>query len=245
MDGDPLEVARGLVRRVVGGTNIFTELERQFNELGVTGKVSTLKESKRSVNGRRGLLFEVLVAELIRLGAFRTIDAAEVILYKNLTAEQRQTFQFPAADMGIDLVVRTTAGEWLAVQCKYRKAPRPGAKTPQGRPIRHVVPWAELSTFYALAERTGPTPTGWAKFVVITNAESIRHQGRKTKRDLSICRGSFNGIDRAVWLALSGDPGRTLSDPEPEPATETLSEPQPSAPDPDEIRRKRLQFFGH
>ena len=82
--------------------------------------------------------------------------------------------------MGIDIVCMSK-GKYTAVQCKYKK--HTSIK-------KNIVTWKQLSTFYALVLRTGP----WEKYVVMTNCEYVRHMGKKTPKDLSICLRTFRKI---------------------------------------------------
>ena len=92
-------------------------------------------------------------------------------------------------DMGIDIIVETEGGNFIAVQCKY--------KTPTGFK-QNVLSWKTLSTFYALCLRTGP----WSKFIVITNCIYTRHQGKKTPQDISYCVKTLQNIKKDEWLRM-------------------------------------------
>ena len=92
-------------------------------------------------------------------------------------------------DMGIDLIVQERSGLFTAVQCKYKRN-----KTIK----RNVLGWKQLSTFYALCLRSGP----WNKYIVLTNCEYTRHQGKRTPKDKSICLKSLQNISRDTWLKM-------------------------------------------
>jgi hypothetical protein len=91
-------------------------------------------------------------------------------------------------DMGIDILCESK-GVYTAVQCKYKK--HLSAK-------KNIVTWKQLSTFYALCMRTGP----WAKYIVMTNCEYVRHMGKKTPKDLSICLRTFRKITKEQWARM-------------------------------------------
>jgi predicted helicase len=87
-------------------------------------------------------------------------------------------------DVGIDIIAEK-AGKYSAVQCKYKKY----------RSVKkNILSWKALSTFYALCLRTGP----WEKYIVMTNCEYARHEGKKSYKDLSICLRTFQKISKNV-----------------------------------------------
>jgi hypothetical protein len=46
--------------------------------------------------------------------------------------------------------------------------------------------------------RTGP----WDKYIVMTNCESIKHEGVRTEKDISICIGTFRNITSEEWVKM-------------------------------------------
>lgn len=238
--------------------NVYEELCRHFDEVGISvGRqgavygISSLSETK-GANKRRGDLFEALTARLITLKLLPGFDQTlRTYYWSEIPPEVRQKLSLGTQDMGIDLIVETTSG-WVAVQCKYRKKPRPGAKTPQGYPIRHLVPWKELSTFYALCERTGP----WDKHVVVTTALGVKRPGKKGDKDFSICGTRLSGMSREKWATFAGYTSYRLAESE---VTELVEEVKESPPtqekktirrvrkltekDKEEVRRRRLARF--
>ena len=119
-------------------------------------------------------------------------------------------------DMGIDIVVRHQ-DTFYAVQCKYKKSGL----------TKTSVTWQALSTFYALCMRTGP----WAKYIVMTNCDYIRHQGKKTEKDLSVCLGTFRAMKGDNWLKMCDVTGSTLT---------TEVQPLTSLED---LRQKRIAYY--
>ncbi len=118
-------------------------------------------------------------------------------------------------DMGIDIICERN-GKYTAVQCKYKK--HTSIK-------KNIVTWKQLSTFYALCMRTGP----WEKYIVMTNCEYVRHMGKKTPKDLSICLRTLRNITKEQWTCMCG-----LKAEEPEPVKKLTAE---------ELRAARLARF--
>lgn len=102
-------------------------------------------------------------------------------------------------DVGIDIICEHK-GKYTAVQCKYKKHTGYKSKT--------IVTWKQLSTFYALVLRTGP----WEKYVVMTNCDYVRHMGKKTDKDLSICLRRFRQMTKEQWTAMCGLEGHKVSE---------------------------------
>lgn len=123
-------------------------------------------------------------------------------------------------DMGIDILCESK-GKYSAVQCKYKKHTGYKSKT--------IVTWKQLSTFYALVLRTGP----WEKYIVMTNCDYVRHMGKKTPKDLSICLKRFQQITKEQWTAMCGLEGHRMTDAPPPKKALSL----------DELRAARLARF--
>ena len=100
-------------------------------------------------------------------------------------------------DVGIDIIAVDNNNKFYAVQVKYRK---------KGYKVTHGIGWQTLSTFYGLVNRSGP----WERYVVVTNADYIRHMGKKDKRDLSICYGTLKSITLEGWEKMCGFSGQIL-----------------------------------
>lgn len=90
-------------------------------------------------------------------------------------------------DNGIDIIAETLDGMFVAIQCKYRKD-------------KKKVTWNTLSTFIGLCERTGP----WDQYIVMTNGSGVTRKVPKSKKDKSICIGTFRGTSRTQWLKMAG-----------------------------------------
>lgn len=121
-------------------------------------------------------------------------------------------------DMGIDIICFHEA-QYYAVQVKFRSPNKYKSNT--------GIPWKQLSTFYALVHKTGP----FVKHIVITNVDYVRHVGKKTTKDLSICKKTFENlstIDYASMIKCQIPIEKSCT---------TLSN--------EELRNKRLAYFNH
>lgn len=90
-------------------------------------------------------------------------------------------------DNGIDIIAELEDGNFVAIQCKYRKD-------------KKKVTWNSLSTFIGLCERTGP----WTQYIVMTNGVGVTRKVPKSKKDKSICIGTFRATSRIQWLKMAG-----------------------------------------
>lgn len=120
-------------------------------------------------------------------------------------------------DVGIDILAEN-GGKFYAVQCKYKK---------HVSTKRNIVTWKALSTFYALCLRTGP----WEKMIVMTNCSSVRHMGKKSSKDLSICLGTLRKITPGQWMEMCEMKG------------ETVQEQSAKKPTLEELRALRIAAF--
>lgn len=114
-------------------------------------------------------------------------------LLEDVPQEHLDKLHLKRRDMGIDLISIDSQGRYYAIQVKYRK--RNPYKSRTG------LSWKQLSTFYALATRSGP----YHKHIVFTNADFVRHVGKKTEKDWSICIGTLRRIPKHQWCALAGE----------------------------------------
>lgn len=179
------------------GSNVFDTLMIEFQshfERGATS-ISELR-SKVSTKERGDLWEEFCCLYLVHVKGYDNVwmlkDVPEDILIR---------MNLGRRDIGIDIIVQK--GDTLScVQCKYRKNGGMGYKR------KGSVSWKELSTFYALASRTGP----WHRYIVMTNCSYISHNGLKGEKDRSICKRSFQSITFDQWRSMIGYTGRTLID---------------------------------
>lgn len=109
----------------------------------------------------------------------------EWILYCELNKKNAKGLK-SKQDNGIDLIAQTESG-YVAVQCKYRQD------------SSKKVSWNGLSTFIGLCERTGP----WQQYIVMTNCRGVTRKIPKSKKDKSICIGTFRKTPRVQWLKMA------------------------------------------
>lgn len=140
-----------------------------------------------------------------------------VWLLKDVPEEVLTKLSLKRPDVGIDILCERN-GKYSAVQCKYKKHVGYKSKT--------IVTWKQLSTFYALVLRTGP----WEKYIVMTNCDYVRHMGKKTDKDLSICLRRFQQVTKEQWALMCELKGETM-----EPKAKTLTA--------EELRAARLARF--
>jgi len=164
-------------------SNLFDEFmlecQKWYDEPAHTFTEMRTRDNKKI----RGDIFEefcVLYLKFIKghNSVWRLEDVPDTILEK-LSMKRK--------DMGIDIVIYD-GNDVIAVQCKYKK--RGQAKS--------AVSWQALSTFYALCMRTGP----WTKYVVMTNCDYVRHQGKKTSKDISYVLNTFRTISGSDWIKM-------------------------------------------
>jgi predicted helicase len=222
---NPMELLKDIYMKRFSLPNMFDEFIKQatsFYEM----PAHTLQEMRARQNTKaRGDIFEEFCAIYLK----NVCGYENVWLLADVPDATLTQLSMKRKDMGIDLVVQDK-GSFYAVQCKYKKF--------TGKPT--CVSWQALSTFYALCMRTGP----WKKYIVMTNCNFVRHQGKKTQADISICLNSFRGITHDEWrlmaFASSAPPGaeaKEASNPE------GHQEPKRQALTQEEVRQKRLAYF--
>jgi predicted helicase len=141
---------------------LIKEME-QFIEGGSAHNMAELKE-KANNKKKKGDLFESFCYLYLK----NILEHDDVWFYKDFPKELKDRFNLPKNDYGIDLLSRKGDG-YYAIQCKYRK--------PQEKV--QIIPWKSLSTFYAMAVKSGP----WVKHITMTNVNGCRHIGEKTEKD--------------------------------------------------------------
>ena len=88
---------------------------------------------------KKGDLFEELTQAFLLLDPEYATKLKRVWLHREVPEEIRKRLKLPAEDKGIDLIAETKAGEFWAIQCKYRED------------ARQSLSWREVSTFTGLA----------------------------------------------------------------------------------------------
>ena len=154
-----------------------------------------------------------------------------VWLLKDVPDEILLKLNVARRDMGIDIIVETTEDKFVAVQCKYKK--HTSVK-------QNILSWKSLSTFYALCLRTGP----WDKYIIMTNCVYTRHQGKKTKQDVSYCLKTLQNITKDEWLSMCKTSGEKLGSEEiSNVPTSILKTSKPAVPSKVEMRALRMQYY--
>ena len=218
----------------------------------------SIREIKEKLNTKiKGDIFEHFALKYM----LHVFGLSDVWLLRDLPQEYLDKLKMKRQDFGIDLVGRDKLGRWYAIQAKYRK--------PNKYKLKTVLGWKQLSTFYGIVHKTGP----WFKHVIITNAHYVRHTGdKKTFKDKSICIGSLRGIKSDQWREMAQIRGYSLKECDNDINIESewedgnniesdgedeknlvvdktkiiLQKPirLKTRPDVEELRRRRLAFFG-
>jgi hypothetical protein len=153
----------------------------------------SLGEIKRRDNKKiRGDIFELF--SLLYLKYIKNYE--NPMLLKDVPKEMLEKLSIKKRDMGIDIIVQHK-DNYYAVQCKYKK---------HISKKKNIVTWKALSTFYALCLRSGP----WEKYIVMTNCDYAKHEGKKSEKDMSLCIGTFRNIDKDNWLKMCNLHGNSL-----------------------------------
>jgi hypothetical protein len=203
-----------LLRGAKPGYTLFdefiTECQKWYEQPAHTFTEMRTRDNKKI----RGDVFEefcVLYLRHVRgyTQAWRLADVPEDVL---------TTLGLKRPDMGIDILCER-GGKYSAVQCKYKKHTGYKSKT--------IVSWKQLSTFYALCMRTGP----WESYIVMTNCDYVRHMGKKTSKDISICLRRFQSTTKEQWTRMCQLEGHLVS----ETKAKVLS--------PEDLRAARLARF--
>ena len=147
----------------------------------------------------------------------------EIWYFKNIPEDVRNKLNLGKNDMGIDFVGIDFENKFYAIQAKYRK---------RKKNKKIGVTWKQLSTFYALALKTGP----YVKHIVFTNADYVRHVGKKTKKDQTINYNKLKKISHFDWMKLAdlNNNHVNIKDPDSDPDTKLSLE---------NLRLKRLLYF--
>ena len=148
--------------------------------------VNNLQDLKKRNTKLKGDIFESFCYRYMKL----CYGLKDIWFYKDIPDEIRLKLNLGKYDMGIDFVGRDDNDEYYAIQAKYRKR-KEGKKT--------GITWKQLSTFYALALKTGP----YKKHIVFTNADYVRHIGKKTQHDQTINYNSLKKIDHFKWMKIA------------------------------------------
>lgn len=184
----------------------------------------SLGEIKLKMNKKlKGDIFE----HFCLLYCQEVMDFDEVWLLSDIPKDILDKLKLRRHDLGIDLIA-IKDGKYSAIQAKYRKR--------TNRKEYAALTWKQLSTFHALASRTGP----YEKHIIMTNADYCRQFGRKTTKDKSICYGTLKNIKLSDWMKMAGMKGRRLDE---EPKKELKLTFKKKILNKEEVRQKRLAWL--
>ena len=204
-----------LVRGVPAGSTLFDEFTKEC-QTWYEHPAHTFTEMRTRENKKiRGDIFE----EFCVLYLKHVSGYTQVWRLEDVPDDVLGGLALKRPDVGIDILCEKN-GKYTAVQCKYKKH--------TGYKSKNVVTWKQLSTFYALVLRTGP----WDKYIVMTNCDYVRHMGRKTPKDLSICLKTFQKITSGQWMDMCGLKGETV-----------VEQPAKKNPTLEELRALRVARF--
>lgn len=198
-------------------TNLFDEFlvecQKWYSE-----PAHTLTEMRTRDNKKiRGDIFEEFCALYLKY----VKGYKSVWLLEDVPEEILVQLSIKRKDMGIDIIAYDGIN-YMAVQCKYRT---------NGKTTYTAVSWQALSTFYALCMRTGP----WSHYIVMTNCDYVRHQGKKTEKDISVNLNSLRAITKDEWLNMCQITGQTIQ----------LSSEELARPSPEQLRALRLAYYSN
>lgn len=194
--------------------NIFDNFIQQL-EIYYGRRVGGMEELKYRENKKlKGDIFEQFCKQyLLAINKYE-----KVYLFKEIPQEIKEKLGLKTKmDDGIDIIgIIKGKEEFVAIQCKYRKK------------LASKVPWKSLSTFIALAERTGP----YIQYLVMTNCSGVTRKLPKTDKDKTWAKGSFRKTKREIWLKMVGDYKENK-----------LVEEKVKPLSPEELRKTRLAKF--
>jgi hypothetical protein len=197
MNNEILQVIRRYISKAFTGTdNIFDGLIA-LAQSNWDASPTTIQELRQSKNTKiKGDLFEHF-AYLYFTHCYLPKPKNVWLLY-DIPKEVREKISLGKNDVGIDLLLEFENG-YSAVQVKFRK---PNPYKPSAG-----IGWKQLSTFYALVNRTGP----YLRHIVFTNGNYVRHIGKKEPKDQSICLRRLQKIDINQWREMADIKSYSLS----------------------------------
>lgn len=151
----------------------------------------------------------------------------QVWFYKDVPKDIIEKLNLTKNDMGIDFIGVNEEDEYYAIQAKYRK---------RNKDKKTGITWKQLSTFYALALKTGP----YKKHIIFTNVDFVRHIGKKTKQDETINYNSLNKINHFDWMKIANYSTDILTE---QPTLEKEDYLDNKILTKEQIRLKRLIYF--
>ena len=165
--------------------SIIFNYEEQFIFKEIMKKFESYCNNCENVSGMKGDLFEHF--SYLYLKRYNEIET--VWLYKDIPIEIKNKLNLTTMDYGIDLIGLDKHGNYYAVQSKYRK--RENYKT--------EISWRKLSTFYAMANKSGP----FVKHIVISTTDSIVNVGKKMEKEVFIGYQELSKINLDGWMKIA------------------------------------------
>lgn len=166
-----------------GDCNIFENISDYFQTF-YDRSCTNMTQLKKRTKNESGFVWEHFCLMYLRSKGY-----GDCWLLADTPDDILQKLNLSRVDMGIDIIIKHQNG-FFAVQAKWRSNRKKANKI--------SLTWNKLSTFYALCARTGP----WLKFIVITNCDYVRRQGKKYKMDQTIAKGSFIQCKKDVWKKM-------------------------------------------
>jgi superfamily II DNA or RNA helicase len=162
----------GLLRWAAEGCKNWEDFKGRFEGLG---------------EKKKGDLFEELTQAFLLLDPEYATKLKRVWLHREVPEEIRKRLKLPAEDKGIDLIAETKAGEFWAIQCKYRED------------ARQSLSWREVSTFTGLAFGVC---RGIAFGLICSTTERITHV-LKNQDNIGFCAlDVWQGLDAEFFARL-------------------------------------------
>ena len=192
--------------------NVFESLDEVFKTY-FNRSCSSMLELRKRTEKNKGLLWEIFCKMYLKFKGY------EAWLLSECPDEILKSMGMTRHDVGIDIIAKVVKGKnktevWFAVQCKYR-SPKIDLN---GRKV-HRVGWKEISTFISLCTRTGKLykfddkrhseARAWTSHIIMTNADSVSWKGRKTKKDRTIAKKTFEKLTNIDWINFLNHQGDT------------------------------------
>jgi hypothetical protein len=179
-------------------SNVFEDLCNLFINY-FEKSCNNMVELKKRTQKSKGTCFEIFCKLYLIEKGF------ECWMLNELDENIRRELNLCKQDVGIDLIAKKN-GFYYPVQCKFRKP----TKDFKGRQVHRVV-WRDLSTFLSLCQRTGGKD-GWKKHVIMTNADYCCWKGKKSEKDFTIGKKTFQNLDRNFWYDMVYDKSPSLKE---------------------------------
>lgn len=166
-----------IIRAVLKKENKFAYFVNDLSQSQITTSVRDVKKYTKRVGDMWEEFCCLYLTEILGWQAEKLADCPEDEL-KRLTLKTR--------DVGIDIIARDSLGNYIAVQCKYRKN-------------FQKLSWRDVSTFDALCMRTGP----WHKCIIMTTSKSLHREGQWHEKDLFWGKNYFDALSWYSWLSMA------------------------------------------